>query len=229
MSSHFDPDRIGMREFVRQLRPHIKIGDNGDFVIDENGVRAVGMPDSREINRLGLSDNEIDALWDFEDACRLDFPVTIEEVHDWASRVLGVNHPELMDAALILNQDEPKASVLWFKMPETILDLCRTRKANGPSDATQMPTQEEGTSETAVASALEIPIVEPGKPGRRVTKAEAAAFAIQIYQGQPKENKNMAEACRQAVKEHFPGHHDPKRKADSIAGTIRNQRNKAKP
>lgn len=94
------PRNITMRAFLERLRPFmdsIKEGDNGDFYIDRGGIRINtterGFPDMDERDALGLSNDERDALLDFEDECPLSFPCTEPEFIGWVGSILGIEIP----------------------------------------------------------------------------------------------------------------------------------------
>lgn len=94
------PRNITMRAFLERLRPFmdsIKEGDNGDFYIDRGGIRINtterGFPDMDERDALGLSNDERDALLDFEDECPLSFPCSEPEFIGWVGSILGIEIP----------------------------------------------------------------------------------------------------------------------------------------
>jgi hypothetical protein len=118
------PRNITMRAFLERLRPFmdsIKEGDNGDFYIDRDGIRHHRVPDIDERDALGLTDEERDALLDFEDECPLSFPCSEPEFIGWVGSILGIEIPAsneqpleraTEDAAAISPEDPDQGNAL---------------------------------------------------------------------------------------------------------------------
>jgi hypothetical protein len=94
---------------------------------------------------------------------------------------------------------------------------------DGETAATRVSESEP--SKAKPGAAIDIETLSPGHPEEN---AEAIKRAIEIereWKGSGKKPNRIA-ACREAVRECFPGHHDREGKAKSLAAGVRALKNK---